>query len=451
MVVAALAFIAAFACSLKGGERGLRWVLVAVMVQAAMRGGIQDVLEELPVGNDLVAVNALGPALVAGAAAAAIVQRRLDVGRLPLPLIYAWGALALACLLDFVTQDVGLKLYGIGLAQYLTYPTLAILVWLTVSEREIAKLAGLLVGIGLFVCLTVFIQAAGWLDFVQAASTYVEGLEAYRWAGITGSYLHTSAILGPVAILVMGFGLWRREWPWMVGGFAALAIVVGSQILTYSRSGLVITAVGGLVMLVLSPWPQRFRLAAFAAPALAVALLIGSLGGVEVREAAQRVNSGLDVEFDSEGNISSQGDVGNQERFEAMRAALDRYEEASLPKKVFGEGIAATGNARKLIDDEPLGVESYYLKVLLETGAVGALLIYPFLIWATLFFLYSAWRASAWREADTMATAVGAAGFAFSLHLLIFPTLEVQVEAMYWWVLLTMALILRNRSRTRPA
>jgi hypothetical protein len=46
---------------------------------------------------------------------------------------------------------------------------------------------------------------------------------------------------------------------------------------------------------------------------------------------------------------------------------------------------------------------------------------------------------------------VGAAGFAFSLHLLIFPTLEVQVEAMYWWVLLTMALILRNRSQTRPA
>src|SRR5687767_2352894 len=111
------------------------------MVQAAMRGGIQDVLEELPVGNDLVAVNALGPALVAGAALAAIVHRRLEIGRLPLPLIYAWGALALACLLDFITQEVGLKLYGIGLAQYLTYPTLAILVWLTVSEREIPKLA----------------------------------------------------------------------------------------------------------------------------------------------------------------------------------------------------------------------------------------------------------------------------------------------------------------------
>ncbi len=258
MVVAAVAFIAAVACALKWGDRGLRWVLIAAMVLAAMRGGIQDVLEELPVGNELVAVNALGPALIAGAAAAALIQRRIDVHRLPLPLVYAWCALALACALDFITQDVGLKLYGVGLAQYLTYPTLAVLLWFVVREDEEERLSFLLIGIGVFICLTLFLQASGAVDFVQAVPAFVQGLAANRWAGITGSYLHTSAVLGPISVLALGLAI-RGSRNWVLPSFVILTILLSAQILTFSRSGVVITVIGGLLLLAASANRERLR------------------------------------------------------------------------------------------------------------------------------------------------------------------------------------------------
>jgi hypothetical protein len=437
VVVAALAFIAAFACSLKGGERGLRWVFVAAMALAVMRGGVQDVLEELPVGNELVAVNAFGPALVAGAALAALIQRRIEVDRLPLPLVYAWCALALACVLDLLTQDVGLKLYGVGLAQYLTYPTLAVLLWVFLRDDEEERLSFLLIALGVFVSLTLFIQAAGITEFVQAAPAYVAGLDANRWAGITGSYLHTSAVLGPISVLALGLALRGRR-NWLLASFAILAILLSAQILTYSRSGVVITAVGGLLLLAFCTNSQRLRLLVVGIPATVVAILAGTLGGVDPSESAGRVGGGIGI--GSEGVGSPAADVGNEQRFDTMRAALERYEDATLPKQLLGEGIGATGNARKLVSDDPLPVESYYLKVLLETGIVGFLLVAPFLIWATVAFALLAWRA---REVHDRA--VGAAGFALSLHLIIYPTLEVQVLAMVWWVLLLLCLRARER------
>lgn len=441
MVVAALAFIAALVCSLKGGERGLRWVLVAVLAQAVMRGGIQDVIEELPVGNDLVAVNAFGPALVAGAAVAALIQRRIEVQRLPLPLVYAWVALAVACVLDFITQDVGLKLYGVGLAQYLTYPTLAILLWVVLREGEEERLSFLLIGLGVFISLTLFIQAAGINEFVQAAPAYIVGLGANRWAGITGSYLHTSVVLGPLSVLALGLALRGRR-NWILASFAILATLLSAQILTYSRSGVVITAIGGLALLVFSTNRQRLLLLLVGVPAAVVALLAASLGGVDPEESAGRVGGGIGI--GSEGVKNPTEDVGNQERFDTMRAAVERYRDATFPKQLLGEGIGATGNARKLISDEPLPVESHYLKVLLETGIVGLLLVAPFLIWATVAFALLAWRA---REIHDRVA--GAAGFALSLHLLIYPTLEVQVLAMVWWVLLLLCLRARERLRVR--
>ncbi len=133
-------------------------------------------------------------------------------------------------------------------------------------------------------------------------------------------------------------------------------------------------------------------------------------------------------------------DEGNSRRIDTIKDAIRRYGDATLPKKVLGEGIGSTGNARKLISDEPLPVESQYLKVLLETGIVGTLLLAPFLIWATVAFALLGWRARTIPD-----RVVGAAGFGLSLHMLIYPTLEVQVLAMVWWTLFLLGLRARER------
>jgi O-antigen ligase len=83
-------------------------------------------------------------------------------------------------------------------------------------------------------------------------------------------------------------------------------------------------------------------------------------------------------------------------------------------------------------------VESYYLKLLVETGVVGLVLLGGFLLWALVIFALGAWRpASLW------AASVAAAGLGLSLYNVIYPALETQILSMTWWLLF--ALCLRAR------
>jgi hypothetical protein len=423
--LAVVTFAGALGLSLWRGDRGIRAVLIAVILVSPLRGGLLDLTQHLPVGDPDIAVNALPPALVAGAGLAALLKRRVKVEELPAVLVYAWVAIAIACALDFLTQVVGLKLYGIGLAQYLTFPTFAILVWMVMRE-ESALLAGLFLFMGAVVAVSVFVQAAGITDYVQAAPPYVEGLPDLRYGGITGSYLHTSAFLGVTTVLAAGYAL-RSSWRWGALGALLMGGMFGAQLLTFSRSGIVIGVVGSLLVLIGCSWRQRARLVGLAVPAVLLGFLLGTLGGVAPQQAAGRATSA----------VHTKTDLGNRQRIDSMKAAVRRYGDNSLPKQLLGEGIASTGNARKLINQTPVAVESNYLKVLLETGLIGSLLIFPILIGMTLLFLWIALKRGLHQSART----IGAAGFAFSLHLLIFPTLEVQALAMGWWLLATLAIM----------
>jgi O-antigen ligase len=119
-----------------------------------------------------------------------------------------------------------------------------------------------------------------------------------------------------------------------------------------------------------------------------------------------------------------------------MGLALRRFDHAPLPQKVLGQGLAATGNTRKLAGLEPISTESYVLKLLVEVGIVGLLAIGAILIWALAVFIRLAWRARGRPEVQSLA----AAGVGLTLYAAIYPTLEPQLTALTWWLLLVLAL-----------
>jgi hypothetical protein len=68
-----------------------------------------------------------------------------------------------------------------------------------------------------------------------------------------------------------------------------------------------------------------------------------------------------------------------------------------------------------------------------EGGAAGLLLIGGVLVWAAVLFARTSWAA-----ADPMLKGVGAAGVGLSAEALIYPTLEVQIVSLTWWLLLAL-------------
>src|SRR5947199_42103 len=97
---------------------------------------------------------------------------------------------------------------------------------------------------------------------------------------------------------------------------------------------------------------------------LAVALVVGTAGGISPAHVASRLGSGL----------NASGDPGNQDRFTTMKNALDHYAHMSLPTKALGAGIASTGNISQLTEVGAVRTESYVLKLLIEVGIVGTIL-----------------------------------------------------------------------------
>lgn len=425
MVVPAIAFVISLAAALLWGRMALRALVVVAVALAFLRGGLLALADDVGLSNSGLAVNALVPALVAALAIGVVARVRPALRELPKPLLIGWALIASVAILNFATQAVGLKLYAVGLAQYLVYPTFVIAIWPLLTPGDAKRLSRFMILMGSVVAVTVLVQATGVESFIQSASAEVDGLAANRYAGITGSYLHTSALLGVVSVLLMGELLSFRNRRDMAMGIFLLAVILSGQILTFSRSGVVIAGIGAVALLTLVAGGRRLAFAAMLAPAVAIALIVGSVGGVSPDAAGARVGSGF----------NPSGDEGNSLRAEAFNAGLDRYGDASFSQKMLGEGLAATGNARKLVSGDVIAVESYYLKLLLEVGVVGLLAIGSFLVWAGLRFAKTLWR-----RRSPWPASVAVAGLGLSLYNAIYPALETQVLALAWWLLLVLCL-----------
>jgi hypothetical protein len=427
MLLAIVIFLAALAVALCGGRTGLRALVVCAIVLAPVRGGLLELADELSLSDPGLTVNALVPALVAAIAVGCLVQKRPRLADFPRPLLIGWALIAAVALLSYPVSVVGLKLYGIGLAQYLVYPTFALAIWPLLESGDTRRLTRLVLALGTVVGATVLLQAMGVEGFIQAASAQVDGLAANRYAGITGSYLHTSAFLGCAAVLAMGELPALRSAAARIGGTALLAAILSGVVLTFSRSGAVIAMIGALALFVFAVPGLRLRFAAMVVPAIVVAVAAGSIGGVSPGAAGARVSSGFNPTEDQ----------GNKLRTESFNEGFEVYGDATLAQKLIGRGVASTGNAQQLVNDEApkVTVESYYLKLLVETGAVGVLLIGGFLVWAAITF-----GLSAWKPLSPWSASAAVAGLGLSLYNAIYPALETQILALTWWLLLVICL-----------
>jgi len=435
MLVAILVFLAALAVAVRGGRSGLRGLVVLAIVLAPLRGGLLELAEDVSLGSSGLAVNALVPVLVAALAIGVLVQRRPRLDDFPRALLIGWALIAGATALSFLARVVSLKLYGIGVAQYLVYPTLALAVWPLLEPGDTKRLTRLLIAMGSVVAVTVLVQAAGVEGFIQAASAQVDGFAANRYAGITGSYLHTSAFLGTTAVLAMGEFATLRSQRARLGGTALLAAILSGEVLTFSRSGVVIATIGAIALFLFAVRGRRAGFAVLVVPAMVIAIAAGAIGGVEPGAAGGRVTSGF--------NPSS--DPGNKLRAESFEEGLRVYGDASVVQKTIGRGAASTGNAQQLVDDAGphITVESYYLKLLVETGVVGTILVGAFLIWAAIAF-----GLATLRPLSPWSASVAAAGLGLSLYNAIYPALETQILALAWWLLL--AICLKSSEEAAP-
>ncbi len=436
MLLAIVMFLAALGVALRGGRSGLRALVALAVILAPLRGGLLALADDLSLADPGLTVNALVPALVAAVAVGMLVQRRPHPADFPRMLLIGWSVIAVIAVLSFPASVIGPKLFAIGVAQYLVYPTFALVIWPLLEPGDTRLLTRLVLCMGVVVGLTVLLQAVGVEGFIQAASAQVDGLAANRYAGITGSYLHTSSFLGCTAVLAMGELPRLRSPAARVAGSAVLAVILSGVVLTFSRSGVVISLIGAIALFLFAVPGMRARFAAMVVPAIAIAIAAGSIGGVSPSAAGERVTSGFDPAKDQ----------GNKLRRESFSKGFEVYGDASAIQQLVGRGVASTGNAQQLVDDEAprVTVESYYLKLLVETGALGLLLIGGFLVWAAIVF-----GRTAWRPPGPWAASVAAAGLGLSLYNVIYPALETQILALTWWLLLVVCL--RSKEEELPA
>jgi O-antigen ligase/polysaccharide polymerase Wzy-like membrane protein len=414
----ALFFAAAFLYALRGGPRAIRILLIAVIAVAPLRGALLALGDAIDLPNCLLTFNAIQPSLIVACAAAALLAHRSMLRDEPPILVACWLAIAVAAVLDLATQTVGLRLYAIGLAQYLVYPTFALLAWPLLEERDRERVVWAFVALGVLVAVSIFLEVAG-VDFAEAVRS------SRRFGGATGSYLHSAIFLGTTAVLALGalFSRWSRLNAFLT--VAAVGVMVAGIGLTYSRGGYGIAVVGALVLLVALAGRNRLRLVGVTIAATVLGFALSSALGPNLGELASRTSGGASV----------QGDPGNAKRIASMRETIDEYRALPVAKKAFGKGLASTGNAGKLASQEPDPTESYPLKILVETGAVGLLLIGAVLVWAVVRFAGTSWAA-----VDPLLKGVGAAGIGLSAESLVYPTLEVQLVSLTWWLLLVLCL-----------
>ncbi len=433
LLLVALLFASAAIYVLEAGDHGIRVVLACIVAISPFRGALLALAGAMHLPHALLTVNALQPALIAAIGVVALRDVRGLVARTPRPLLLAAVAVAGVAILDFATQTVGLHVYAIGFVQYLTYPVLAVVVWPAVRRRDIEPYAALLVGLGVAVAGSIFLEAAHLVRFVEAVPPVDPVTGTARYGGATGSYLHASMFLGTVAPIALGFVLTKRARDQALAA-AALACIFAGFVLTYSRGGFAISAAAVLVLLVVLEGRRRVFLAATAAAAVVLALGAGFVAGISPAKVGSRMAS----------SFSLHSDPSNSRRLHDMKGAVRRFEHAALPQKILGQGLAATGNTRKLAGLQPFSTESYFLKLLVEVGLVGLLAVGSVLIWAALVFIRLAMRARGRPDLQSL----GAAGLGLTLYAFVFPTLEPQLIAVTWWLLLVLGL---KALQTEPA
>ncbi|MGK2956783.1 MAG: O-antigen ligase family protein [Solirubrobacterales bacterium] len=435
MIVPAVVFIAAVLAAVIWGGTALRFLVAITVLLAGLRGGLLVLASDAGLSDPTLTVNALVPAIVAAIVVGVILRLQPTLSSFSRPLLIGWSLIAFAALVNFAVQTVGLKLYGIGLAQYLVYPTLALIIWPIMEAGDERRLARILMATGLVVATSVMLQAAEIESFIQAANSQVDGLAADRYAGITGSYLHTSAFLGTCFVLVLAESIRLNEWKERLIAVALLAWIFGGVILTFSRSGAMISAIGIASLFIFAARGRRVAYLAVVIPAIVIAVGAGALGGVNPGDAGERAASGLKTE----------GDTGNDLRSEAISEGIDSYGDLALVNQALGDGLAATGNARQLEDtgneiesessEKTYIVESYYLKILTETGMLGLVLIGGFLVWSLAFFCWVLFQFP-----DPRTAGLAAAGLGLGLYNIIYPALETQLLALTWWVVFSLSL-----------
>jgi O-antigen/teichoic acid export membrane protein len=426
LVVFGLLFGAAAVFVYRGRDTAVVVALAAIVLLSPFRGALLALAGVVHLPHALVTVNALQPCLIAAIALVAA----LELKRLPTQtarmLAVAWIAIAVAAVLDLLTQTVGLKVYAIGLVQYLAYPTLALLALPVLRRRDIERFAVALVALGVAVACSIFLEAAHAVRFVEAVPPIDPVTGTGRYGGSTGSYLHASIFLGTAAPIALGFVLAKRSTRQRALAGAALATIFAGFVLTYSRGGAAISAAAVLVLLCVLGGRQRAVLAATGAVAVVFALAAGFAAGISPEKVGTRMAS----------SFALHSDPSNSLRLHDMKNALRRFEQGTLPQKVLGQGLAATGNTRKLAGLQPVSTESYVLKLLVEVGVLGMVAIGAVLAWALVVFLGLAWRARGRPELQSLA----AAGVGLTLYAAIFPTLEPQLTALTWWLLLVLGL-----------
>jgi len=433
LVLVALVFASAVAYVLRAGDHGVRVVLAVIVAISPLRGALLALAGVMHLPHALLTVNALQPALIGGIAVVALRDLRGLVARTPRALLLAAVTIAAVAVLDLSTQTVGFHVYAIGFAQYLTYPALALVAWPAVRRRDIEPFAALFVGLGVAVAGSIFLEAAHVVRFVEAVPPVDPVTGTARYGGATGSYLHASMFLGTVAPIALGFVLVQRGRLRLLAA-AGLATIFAGFVLTYSRGGFAITAAAVLLLLVVLEGRRRVLLAATAAAAVVLALGAGFVAGISPAKVGSRMAS----------SFSLHGDPSNDRRLHDMRGAVRRFERARLPQKILGEGLAATGNTRKLAGLQPFSTESYFLKLLVEVGVVGLIAVGAVLAWAAMVFLRLAARA----RTRPVFQSLAAAAVGLTLYAFVFPTLEPQLIAVTWWLLLVLGL---KALRTEPA
>ena len=412
------------------GEREVRLLLAAVVLITPFRGAVLASLEAIGAPGATLIVNAIQPALVLSAALGVLALGRTRVR--PMPAILAAGVMVIAavCAVNVLTQTVGLTVFAIGAAQYLTYPVFALALWQVLGPDGGRLAARALIWLGLAVSLTVAIEAVGLVSFEQSLSG--EGLETARYGGATGSFLHASIFIGTTIPILAGWLLGQHSRAGALAGALGLSVLIGGLALTFGRAGIGIAAIGVLLLFLASPWRTRFRMLAVGVVALAIALPISWAAGRAPDKLFDRVVAVVDPD-----------DSGNRARIRGQKAAFNNWRDSSLAEHVLGDGLASTGNARRLASLGSQSPESFMLKLLVETGIVGLLTIGAILIWTAILFLRVCFSA-----APPLVKGVGAAGFGLFVDGFFYQTLEVQLIAMTWWLLLVIAL--RQLTVARP-
>lgn len=420
----ALAGLAALICAWRQGPAGIRALLVAAIAISPLRGGVLELADAIDLPNALLTFEALVPVAIAGCLVAAAIPHRATFREPPRLLVASWIVIAAVSALNFLVQDVGLKLYAVGLAQYMVYPTMALLAWPLIKDGDRERIVWLLAGVGVVVGISILLESRG-VPFVEAAISPQPDGTGIRYGGVTGSYLHAAIYLGTTSVLVLTAAIARWSRRHAIIALGALAVTGAGLSLTYSRGGLAIAVIGGAAMLIALPRNDRLRIIALAVPAVGLALALAAAFG----------SNPVDVASHTSAAVSPGSDRGNSLRFTAMRHAFDHYRALPAKQKALGKGLGSTGNAAKLVSGGNAATESYPLKLLLEVGAIGLIAIGLVFGWAVLQFLLTVWVA-----ADPIVVGAAAAGLGLSAEAAIYPTLEVQLLALTWWLLLALCL-----------